>query len=188
MENTERSKQWRKIISQAYSANPLFKYEIKNHTKICSRHFIAADFQLLGEGKIHLGPFAVPSLFPDIHKYIPPREYYNPFRDDGDDVSNIKPSYLAALIMFDISQQEEQTVMKFQQEIPRSMKRPMIEIMGNSHHSSESLLISNQKRKPADIIVRYFLMAEELQTPNMFTTNICIHSRTRQICWTQATL
>lgn len=67
---------------------PLFKYEIKSHTRICSRHFLASDFQLVGEGKIHLTSTAIPTLFPDVYKYVRPREYYNPYGDiDKDDNS-----------------------------------------------------------------------------------------------------
>lgn len=141
LENTERSMKWRMVITQAYRSNPLFKYEIKNHTKICSRHFRTSDFHLVGEGRIQLEPNAVPTLFPDVHKYIPPREYYNPICDHSDDGI--------------VQQKWQHRRIQLEQNAPRTVKPPITKFFSNhSIRASESLLISNQKRNLATTNVR----------------------------------
>lgn len=86
----DRLKLWKRNIYEAYRQVPNFKLDIKYQSKICSRHFAATDFQLVGEGKMMLTSNAIPTLFPDVQKYVTPRIYYNPRGDSSDeDIDNV---------------------------------------------------------------------------------------------------
>lgn len=69
---------------QAYKSVSNFKYEIRGHTRICSRHFVSTDYQYAGEGKMVLATTAIPSMFPDVECYEPPKRYYDPYVHDDD--------------------------------------------------------------------------------------------------------
>lgn len=64
---------------------PNFRFHIREHSQICSQHFQPNDFHLVGEGKTCLSSGAVPTVFFDLENYQPPKQYYNPYGNDGVD-------------------------------------------------------------------------------------------------------